>query len=357
VCNPCRSFGSAAMGAATESPASVRSMLMIHQGAIGDFILALPALTTLRQSFPDSRLVLLGYPNILELVKDRFRAEDILSIDRSGMASFYVKEGPLDPDLSNLFSRFDLIIVCARDRDGILTGNLGRVCQARLLHLNPFPPEGEGVHVIDHLTKQLSGKGFRTENGSPKLFLSASDRKWADGFWEREGLNRKERKNVIVVHPGSGGRRKVWPVERFIRVGEYVTERFGLRILLVIGPAEPDGVRKSFCQMKGPQPAMAENLPLVHLASVMEGSGLFLGNDSGMSHLAAALGIPAVVIFGPTDPRTWSPKGEKVVVLREEAACSPCSRERLLGCGTLDCLTRIDENKVQKALEEMWLST
>ena len=76
---------------------AVRSMLTIHQGALGDFILALPALTLLRGSFPESRLVLLGYPAILELVRGQFRAEEILSIDRGGMAFFLSLVGTSRP--------------------------------------------------------------------------------------------------------------------------------------------------------------------------------------------------------------------------------------------------------------------
>jgi hypothetical protein len=82
----------------------VQSILVIQQGALGDFILALPALETLRKTFPEAKSIIIGYPRILELVEQRFYAERILSIDQRGMASFFVRGGPLDPSLNSLAS-------------------------------------------------------------------------------------------------------------------------------------------------------------------------------------------------------------------------------------------------------------
>src|SRR4030066_1183957 len=87
----------------------VQSVLVIHQGALGDFILTLPALETLRKAFPEAKSVIMGYPRILELVEKRFYADEILSIDQKGMATFFVREGSLDSNLSQFFKRFDLI--------------------------------------------------------------------------------------------------------------------------------------------------------------------------------------------------------------------------------------------------------
>ena len=93
-------------------------MLVIHQGALGDFILALPALEILRKTFPQARSVIMGYPRILELVEHHFYAEEILSIDQQGMATFFVREGGLNTSLSRFFNEFDLIIVFGKDGRG-----------------------------------------------------------------------------------------------------------------------------------------------------------------------------------------------------------------------------------------------
>src|SRR4030066_102494 len=96
----------------------IQSTLVIHQGALGDFILALPCLRILRETFPKARSVIMGYPRILELVEKRFYAEEILSIDQRGVASFFVRDGSLDPGLSQFFGTFDLIVVFGKTGQG-----------------------------------------------------------------------------------------------------------------------------------------------------------------------------------------------------------------------------------------------
>ena len=91
---------------AKERTPEVESMLVIHQGALGDFILALPVLYALRKAFPNARPVMMGYPRILQLAEGRFYADGIFSIDQKGMATFFVREGPLDRTLSQFFGAF-----------------------------------------------------------------------------------------------------------------------------------------------------------------------------------------------------------------------------------------------------------
>jgi ADP-heptose:LPS heptosyltransferase len=85
----------------------------------------------------------------------------------------------------------------------------------------------------------------------------------------------------------------------------------------------------------------------------MEGSRLFIGNDSGISHMAAALGLPTLTIFGPTDHRVWSPRGEKIEVIRRGIPCSPCAEERFFLCKELECLNMIEVGDVLKRLRSM----
>ncbi|MEW6374687.1 MAG: hypothetical protein AB1502_02725, partial [Thermodesulfobacteriota bacterium] len=164
----------------------VQSMLVFHQGALGDFILTLPVLETLRKAFPQAKSVIIGYPRILELVENRFYAEEILSIDQKGMATFFVREGPLDLTLSQFFSRFDLLVVFGKDREGTLIGNLKRVYRGKLLHINPFPSWDERIHLTDHLLKELARYGFSVSEKMPKLLLNESDRMWGEDFWRKK---------------------------------------------------------------------------------------------------------------------------------------------------------------------------
>ena len=332
---------------------NVQSVLTIHQGALGDFILALPILETLRTVLPQAKSVIMGYPRILELVEERFYAEKILSIDQRGMATFFVRDGSLDIPLSQFFKTFDLVVVFGKDGEGTLIGNLRKVCQGRLLHIHSFPTWDEKVHLIDHLLRQIAQYGLPVSSSNPKLHLKQSDRDWAEDFWKDQGLTGEERSRVIILHPGSGSRKKVWPIERFLELASDFQKFFGSKLLIVLGPAEGLEVQKAFERMGPDRPVLAKDLSLLQLASVMEGSWFFIGNDSGISHMAAALGIPTIAIFGPTDPRVWSPRGERVCVVRKEMPCSPCPQERFFQCKEFECLKGIEKREVLKGLESI----
>jgi ADP-heptose:LPS heptosyltransferase len=335
----------------------VQSILVIHQGALGDFILALPALETLRKTFPQSKSIIIGYPRILELVEQRFYAERILSIDQRGIGSFFMREGPLDPSFSQLFGQFDLIVVFGRDEEGTLIGNLKRVCHGHILHINPFPSSGKKIHLTDYLLKQFSRYGFRISGLNPRLQLKELDQDWGRDFWRSKGLNLEERSKVIILHPGSGSKRKVWPMERFLSLAQILQDRFGSRILIVLGPAEGSEVERVFERIGPYAFIQVKGLSLLQLASVMEGCRLFIGNDSGISHMASALGIPTIAIFGPTDPRVWSPRGEKVWVVWRKIPCSPCTRERFFQCTDSECLKGIEIEEVLKGLERLGVNS
>jgi ADP-heptose:LPS heptosyltransferase len=333
-----------------QKPFPVRSMLILHQGALGDFILALPSLEVLRRAFPQARSVIMGYPRILELIENRFYAEEILSIDQKGMASFFVRGGPLDLRLSQFFKTFDLIAVFGKNGEGSLVGNLNRVCEGRILHINPFPRWDGGIHLIDHLLMELSRYGFSASEKIPKLFLNESDRAWGREYWMGKGVTPEERESVIIIHPGSGSKKKVWPLDRFLKLTEVLQQHFSSRVLVVLGPAEGPETRKIFESEKPGVSILAKGLSLIQLASVMEGCRLFVGNDSGISHLAAALGIPTLAIFGPTDPKVWSPRGRNVMVIRKEIHCSPCPQERFFQCQHFECLKGV---RLEEVLEGM----
>ncbi len=341
----------------TIETSDVRSMLVIHQGALGDFILALPTLGTLRKAFPQARSVILGYPRILELVENRFYADEIASIDQKGMASFFVRGGALDPALSQFFSTFDLIVVFCKDREGTVIGNLRRVFQGQTIQISPFPPWNERIHMTEHLLRELRRYHFVTSEQNPKLYLSGADQEWGKNYWRRKGLTPEEKSKAIVVHPGSGSKKKLWPLDRFVALIRTLRKDHDLRILVVLGPAEGGEIQKAFEQLDwemGPSaPLLLKGLSLLGLASVMDGCRFYIGNDSGITHMAAALGLPTLAIFGSTDAKVWAPRGDHVVVVESGASCSPCTQERFLQCQTIECLKEIEIDDVFDGVERL----
>jgi ADP-heptose:LPS heptosyltransferase len=118
--------------------------------------------------------------------------------------------------------------------------------------------------------------------------------------------------NIVVIHPGSGSFAKCWPLEHFIGLARSIQKRFSLAF--VIGPAERERwIARQITQLAEIAP-LIESPTLVQLAGILSGAGLYIGNDSGVSHLAAVVGTRSVVIFGPTDPVRWRPLGDHVSI-------------------------------------------
>ena len=339
--------------ASGQKPFPVRSMLILHQGALGDFILALPSLEVLRRAFPQARSVIMGYPRILELIENRFYAEEILSIDQRGMASFFVRGGPLDLRLSQFFKTFDLIAVFGKNGEGNLIGNLNRVCEGRILHINPFPRWDGGIHLIDHLLVELSRYGFSASERIPKLFLNESDRAWAREYWMGKGVTAEERDTVIIIHPGSGSKKKVWPLDCFLKLTEVLQQHLSSRILVVLGPAEGPETRKIF-ENERPGLFYPGKRTLPHPTRIGHGGkSSFCGERFRDFPPGSRFGIPTLAMFGPTDPKVWSPRGRNVMVIRKEIHCSPCPQERFFQCQHFECLKGIRLEEVLDGIRKL----
>ncbi len=150
---------------------------------------------------------------------------------------------------------------------------------------------------------------------------------------------------MMAAHPGSGGDWKRWPVERFAQAVDGLAEA-GLGVVVIQGPADAEVVRQLRLKLRGKQPPVAADLGVEELAAFLALASCYLGNDSGVTHLAAAVGTPTVAIFGPTDPAKWGPRGQRVVVLRAEGGCGPCGREQGARCRNRVCLELVTVEQV-----------
>jgi heptosyltransferase-2 len=304
-----------------------QKLLILHAGGIGDLLLALPALRIFRHNFPRSVLELMGRVERLPLVAFDLRAASIHSIDQAGMAYFYLEGETLPPGLSTFFSSFSVVLAFGKSMGIILAKNLRRAGVDRVITIPSFPPEAAGAHVSEYLVESLRDAGIEGENLFAPLGLPEEALTHARHFWAAQGLPEEER--VLAIHPGSGSPAKNWGPENFARVADWASER--CKVLLISGPAQ-DGVEEVRRSMRKASPLVADNLPLVHLAAVLKASIAYLGNDSGITHLAASLGLPTVALFGPTSPTVWGPKGPQVQIIFGKNLSPLSSPERQSEC-------------------------
>ena len=313
-------------------------ILVIRGGAIGDFLLTLPAIQLLRDAFPNVRLEILGYEHIVTLAQSGGLADATRSIEYAPMAGFFNPKAELDPELCEYFAGFQQVISYLYDPDGFFAGNLRRAGVRQLLEASPkIDPEGD--HATRQLAQPLERLALFLEDPCVRLGVAAADREFARQFLAA-GWAGAERRRLVAIHPGSGGERKNWPVEQWAELGRWLLEfpaEERPRLLLVGGEADEKAtaaLRK--LDPRGEDVARAENLPLPQVAALLANADLFLGHDSGISHLAAAVGTRCLLLFGPTDPDIWAPPCPFVSVLR-----SAEGQVAGLGLGTVQEAVRV----------------
>jgi heptosyltransferase-3 len=285
-------------------------ILVIRGGAIGDFILTLPALKALREAQPQAHMEILGYKHIAVLAEDRFYAQAVRSIEFGPLARFFARDSELPAELADYFASFDLIISYLYDPDRIFETNLRR-CNVQNLICGPARiVEGAG-HAARQLARPIEELGIRVVDVAERIFPAIEDREFAREFLASVP------QPIVAIHPGSGSDQKNWPLEKWIGLFS-PSNRFAdfERLVVISGEADKAQSDQLEHEWKNRDVRIARNLPLPRLAAVLE-RAIFIGHDSGISHLAAAAGAKCILLFGPTDPDVWAPKNNNVRVLKE----------------------------------------
>jgi heptosyltransferase-2 len=292
----------------------VHRILVIRGGAIGDFILTLPALKLLRVAFPASHLEVLGYKHIAALAEISGYVNATRSIEYALLSSFFSRDGELAPELISYFRNFQQVISYLFDPDEIFANNLRRAGVRNLIVGCPKIAGQE--HAARQLARPLEKLALYLDD--PAATIVPNEMKKVDP-------------SLIALHPGSGSETKNWPMQNWAAVAEsLLSADAGRRLLLVAGEADVERVARLGAILPDDRVECARNLSLPDLAARLQNCALFLGHDSGISHLAAAVGTPSLLLFGPTDPAIWAPANRNVKVLR-----APDGILRRLGVATV----------------------
>ncbi|MEK6591243.1 MAG: glycosyltransferase family 9 protein [Nitrospinota bacterium] len=288
----------------------VNRILIIRGGALGDFLLTLPTLNALRRSFPNVYIELMSHSSFLQLARRYINRGE--SIDKDGLWNFYIRDGELSTPLKNYFRNFDLIILFVSDEEGYFRENLTRSGVKNIIHHQPVPIDNNG-HFSRYLMDSLLPLNLPANGYIPELSFIDEEIQFAEEFFKFNNLSKK----VLAIHPGSGSEKKNWMVERFAKVADMLSKR-GFKTILISGPA--DGKTKErFLNLLDFTPLLAENLPFMKLAAIINKCSCYIGNDSGITHLSAITGITTIAIYGATDPAIWGPIGRNAIVIKKDS--------------------------------------
>ncbi len=301
----------------------MRKLLIIHQGALGDVVLTFPALIRLREKFSVIQAICQG--KIGRLACELGVVDSCFPLEAATVSSLYTKS--VAPDVQKILAACDESLAFSRSEQ--LNASMSRTTDHPLHVIPPRPDPHCPIHVTDHVLSHLTTCGL-LEDGE----ISHTDRRYS-GYDPAK----------ILIHPGSGSRRKNWPLSNFVQIGRAL-KKTGLKPEFILGPAE----HFLAVSLENDHGTIIHTLSdPVELLFLLRNAGGFIGNDSGVTHLAAFVGLPTIAIFGPSDPRRWRPLGRSVKVIRQDGLyCTPCFETRKTNCDQPECLDSISPDRVQK---------
>ena len=311
-------------------------LLVIHQGALGDFVLTFPALAGLRERF--ARIDVLTSAGHGRLAVAVGLADGYFPLEAAAFATLFGGE-PAAP-VRELFSSFHDILILSFSRD--LESTIRGIAGGRVFRIAPRPRPDLRIHVADYLLAHLHGRGLIRHTGAgigsgvlPKGYPPPTARS-AQPF-------------ALLIHPGAGSRKKMWPLGQFMQVGRCLDAR-GWGVHVLVGPAERHLIKAlaapaAFC------PELHTPRDLGALLALLQTMSGFVGNDSGVSHLAAFCGCATVAIFGPSDPLRWRPIGPAVEAVCPQTGEPPCFETDPENCPAEQVLARISPAMVMAAFD------
>lgn len=260
--------------------------LIVHPGALGDVLQAVPALLGLRASTSGAPLVFAGQPRFGRLLVELDVVDEARAFDGLGLSTLFT-DAPIPDALAELIRRFTRVVSWFGSRDATY--------RTRLAALGPEtivapPVPAADIPVWRHLVSTLDRWSIAPPEPIAPLRVAG----------------RAPTRPTLVVHPGSGGAWKRWPVARYAEVIRAVRERRPLDVLVHQGPADAEAGERLLALLADLATVLIEP-ELPQLAAVLGTARAYLGGDSGVSHLAAAVGAPSVILFPPATRRRWEP--------------------------------------------------
>ena len=272
-------------------------LLVLRGGAVGDFIVTLPALHALRHRWPDSHIEVIGYPHVARIAEWMGLVNRVRSLDEARIARYFAENAQLRDEDQIYFSSFDIVISYLHDPDEVFSENIKRFGVEILINASPMVRDR---HAVDHMLQPLESLAIYPGERPQAPMLPEHLRQRAEHPW-------------VALHPGSGGKKKCWPVERFVELAHRLAAENKLVPVFITGDVERELIPDLDKQLQGFE--RLHQLPIPELAGRLSGASAFIGNDAGITHLAAALDIPTLALFGPTDPTLWGPRGRRVSIV------------------------------------------
>ncbi len=316
-----------------------QNILIVRTDRIGDVVLTTPAIAALRKAYPKARIAIMVTPQTQALVMGNPHLDSIIVFDREKAHNGLLGLWRFIRELRG--QKFDLAVVYHTKkitnlicflagipaRLGYKNNKFGFLLTLPVKDVRPQGTRHETQLCLD-LLKQI---GIQKEEIKPYVPVSPKAERWIEG-WLRENYIRED-EPLIAIHPGASCISKRWPAESFVQLIEKISQRYPVKVLL-IGTQDDKSLALKIIS-SSPQGCVVDTTgqtTVSQLVSLLKRCQVLISNDSGPVHIASALGIPVVAIFGRNQaglsPTRWRPWGENSVVLHKEVGCPICLAHR-----------------------------
>lgn len=281
----------------------MKRLLLLHQGAIGDFLLTLSLIGPFREALDIEHVSTIATSPVARLAAGRSVMDAYISPESIRLHDLYKENESVNDRLAALLGGAEAILNCLSGVGEPVDRAIRRYCTGRVYSIDPRPRE-ETLLDRKHITRQwaadLAGQGGPVIGPVPPQIIH-----------NHSSINKTDG-SVIAIHPGSGGQAKCWPTERFLALADRLRPAV---IRWLIGPAERERNPLGCDRILNTGDKVVAEESLEPVMDALADADIYIGNDSGMTHLAAALGVPTLAFFGPTDPQVWKPLGGHVHIV------------------------------------------
>lgn len=301
------------------------NVICYHNGALGDFISILPSIYHFQKQHTISQFTFLTKRPHGELANYLKISTDFKDIN-SYHFSFLFDQNCDQCKIDNFFRSYDLGIFFAHENSPIYY-NVSK-SNLKIIRQNPFPDHDISIYQFHNL--MLNGINFEIDiNFISKVNETSSC------------IANQISNKSIFLHPGSGSLKKNWPFSNFLIIAKTLRQKYPIN--WIIGECE-----ELVCKDIPESDKIFQNLSLPEIYRTLQEGILYIGNDSGISHLAAITGIPTIALFGPSNPNIWKPYGENVsIVTKRVSDCFSCHTNRITNMKCeFSCINRISVEDV-----------
>ena len=302
--------------------------VILQPGALGDCILTLPLAKLMQDVLGLGGVDMIGHAEYIGILPERSCVHSIRSIDSTELHRLFAEPAQFDlvdyDPLINVFADYAWIVTFMGKPNGnfeqnlIFTANCSH--SAEVITLSMKPPEDAELHVAEYYAWQLARESSlppdkaRTNADDILIRITDTDRQQGLELLDQAAVDVSKR--LVVMHPGSGGRHKCWHVENFTGVAEMLRS-VDVEPVFLLGPVELERFDPAKKARLCDTATCLTHLALSDVVAVLSCADAFVGNDSGVTHLAAGMGLPTFALFGPTNPTQYRPIGPALTVLQD----------------------------------------